>query len=477
VLGNERKSLLAALAAIMLVIGLFRGGLTLLQYSVIARLGAKISLVGTSSFVERLIRLPMGFYLERSVGDLSQRAGYNSSVASLLATQMAASGIALIGAIGYAALLIYYNWIIGSVVIVLSMLNVVALRLVLGQRTRNQGRVITQQNKLRGTTTSSIQGIETIKSTGMEDDVFKTLTGQQAEYISASAALVPSSAMLASIPVLLNSLTQASILVIGGWLTITGDFTIGSLLAVSALAANLNSPVQTLMNTGSQLQVVTSSLQALDDVLANPVSDRFTRRVMDPNDPIPDYSGPILIDGISFDYGENAPLVIDNLTLELTPGKRVALVGGSGSGKTTIANLAAGIYQPTSGQILYDGKPMSEYPIGVLERYISKVDQSIVLFEGTVRDNVTLWDPTIPTDQIKRALADAQVLNDVLARDKGIDCFVSENGRNFSGGQAQRIEIARALVLDPRIIVLDEATSALDGETESDIANAIKSLQ
>lgn len=474
VLGNERKSLLAALAAILLIIGLFRGGLTLLQYAVIARLNAKFSIVGTSAFVERLMRLPLGFYLERSVGDLSQRTGYNSSVASLLATQMATSCIALIGAIGYAALLIYYSWIIGLIVLVLSMLNVVVLRLVMGKRTRTQGRLISQQNSLRGTTTSSIQGIETIKATGMEDDVFKTLTGQQADYISASASLVPTSALIASIPVLLSALTHASILVLGGWLTMSGDFTIGAILAVSALAANLNSPIQTLMSTGGQLQVVTSSLQALDDVLANPVGARFTRRVMDPSEALSDFSGHILLDGVSFGYGENAPLVIDNLTLELTPGKRVALVGGSGAGKTTIANLAAGLYQPVSGQVLYDGKLLADYPIGVLESYISKVDQSIVLFEGTVRENVTLWDPTIPTDQIERALADAQILTDVLARDGGVDCFVSENGRNFSGGQCQRIEIARALVLDPRVIVLDEATSALDDITEKLVDEALR---
>lgn len=474
VLGNERKSLLAALASILLIIGLFRGGLTLLQYSVIARLQAKFSLVGTSSFVERLMRLPLGFYQERSIGDLSQRSGYNSAVSSLLATQMATAGIALIAAIGYAALLIYYSWVIGLIVLILSTLNVLVLKLVMGKRTRTQGRVISQQNKLRGTTTASIQGIETIKSTGMEDDVFKTLTGQQAEYISASSSLVPSSALLSSIPVLLSALTQASILVVGGWLTISGDLTIGAILAIAALAANLNSPIQTLMSTGSQLQVITSSLQALDDVLANPVDDRFARRVMDPNEPLPDYSGHILLDGVSFGYGEKAPLVIENLTLELTPGKRVALVGGSGSGKTTIANLAAGLYLPSSGQVLYDGKPLSDYPIGVLERYISKVDQSIVLFEGTVRDNVTLWDPTIPTDQVERALADAQILTDVLARDQGIDCFVSENGRNFSGGQCQRIEIARALALDPRVIVLDEATSALDDITEKLVDEALR---
>lgn len=474
VLGGGHMALLGSLVAVLLVIGLFRGGLTLLEYGVISRLQAKLSLVGTVSFVERLMRLPLTFYLERSIGDLSQRVGYNSSVASLLATQMASAGIALLGAIGYAVLLLYYSWVIGLVVLFLSLLNVVVLRLVMNKRTRTQGRVIRRQNELRGTMTSSIQGIETIKSTGMEDDVFKTLTGQQADYITATAALVPSSALLVSVPVLLFALTNAAILVIGGWLTISGAFTIGGLLAVSALAANLNNPIQTLMSTGSQIQVVTSSLQALDDVMANPLGPRFARRMLAPGETVPDFTGHITLDDVSFGYGDFGPLVIEHLSLDLKPGKRVALVGGSGSGKTTIANLAAGLYQPRSGRVLYDGKPMEDYPIGALERYISKVDQSIVLFEGTVRENVSLWDPTLPTAQIEQALADAQILKDVLARDQGVDCYVAENGRNFSGGQCQRIEIARALALNPRVIVLDEATSALDDITEKLVDESLR---
>ena len=284
----------------------------------------------------------------------------------------------------------------------------------------------------------------------------------------------PSSALLVAVPVLLFALTNAAILVLGGLFVIQGTFTIGGLLAVSALAANLNSPVQTLMATGSQLQVVTSSLQALDDVLANPAGLRFQRPELQPGEPLDDFSGHILVDNVSFAYGEKSPNVIEDFSLELTPGKRVALVGGSGSGKTTIANLVAGLYQPRTGQILYDGKPLADYPIGVLERYLSKVDQSIVLFEGTVRDNVTLWDRTVPTSDVTQALADAQILTDVLARDQGVDCFVSENGRNFSGGQAQRIEIARALVLNPRVIILDEATSALDDITEKLVDESLR---
>jgi NHLM bacteriocin system ABC transporter peptidase/ATP-binding protein len=474
VLGQNANGVLIPLIITLLAIGIFRAGLTMLEYGVISRLQAKLTLVGDAGFIATLMRMPMTFFLERSIGDLSQRVSYNASVASLLASQMASAGIALLGAIGYAALLLYYNIWIGSVVIILSLLNVVVLRMVMNKRTTIQGRVVRRQNQLRGTTTQAIQGIETIKATGMEDDMFKSLTGQQADYISASAALVPSSSLLVAVPVFLFSLTSASILVLGGYFTITGSFTLGALLAVQALAVNLNSPIQTLMSTGSQLQVITSSLNSLDDVLANGESERFNRSALRPGDSFAQLSGRITLKDVSFGYGDKAPLVLDSFSLELEPGKRIALVGGSGAGKTTIGNLASGLYLPRSGEVLYDGKPMSEYPIGVIERLLSKVDQSIVLFEGTVRENVTLWDTTVPEEDIRRALADAQILDDVLAREGGIDCTLEENGRNFSGGQCQRIEIARALVLNPRAIILDEATSALDDITEKNVDDALR---
>jgi len=474
VLGASQDTILPELIAILLSIGIFRGGLTILEYGVISRLEAKLALVGTTGFVQRLMKLPLGFFYARSIGDLSQRVSYNSSIASLLASQMASAGIALLAAMGYAFLLFYYNWIIGLVVLGLSFLNVLTLRLVMNFRTRVQGRVIRRQNELRGTTTASIQGIETIKSTGMESDVFKSLTGQQADYITAAAALVPSSALLASTPVFLFALTSASILVLGGWSVIAGTLTIGGLLAISALAANLNNPIQTLMATGSQIQVVTSSLRALEDVLANETDDRFERSPLDSGSDFLDYTGSVRLENVSFGYGDQAPLIIEDFSLELKPGHRVALVGGSGSGKTTIANLLAGLYPPRTGQVLYDEKPLSDYPEGALESYISKVDQNIVLFEGTVRENVGMWDLTLPSEHIEQALEDAQILNDILARDQGIDCFVSENGRNFSGGQCQRIEIARALALNPRLIVLDEATSALDDITEKLVDEALR---
>ena len=468
------KTVIPGVVAALLVVSCFRAGLTLMQYGVLARLQSKFSLTGTDSLLDRMLRLPMMFFMERAVGDLSQRVGYNAQVAMLLASQMASASIAVLAFVGYALLLLYYNLTIGALVLLITGLNVVVLRAVMDRRTTMQGRILRRQNDLRGLATASIRNIETLKSTGQEDQTFARLSGMQTDYISATAALVPSSSLLAALPTALMALTNAVILVIGGLFIASGDLTYGALLAIQGLALSLSQPIQAIMSTGGKLQVITASLEALDDVLSNPEAERFERSELGADEQAPHFAGHLQIRNLCFAYGEKAPLLLDGFNLELRPGSRVALVGVSGAGKTTIGNLAAGLLEPRSGDVLFDGRPLSGYPAGVLEQRLAKVDQNVVLFSGTLAQNVSLWDSSIPYPQIADALADAQVLDDVLSREQALDCLVEEDGRNFSGGQCQRIEIARALVRNPSFLVLDEATSALDDVTELLVMNAIR---
>ena len=470
VLAAGRKDEVRDLVVALLAVGLLRAALTALEYATLVRIQTKLSLVYGTGFVERLLRLPVQFYMQRSVGDLTQRVGYNVTVAQIVASQLAASGIAMIGVAAYGALLFYYSWQLGLVVIGLSALNVVVLRF-FHNRSTAQARVLRAQGKVQGTTVSAIQSIETMKATGTEDDVFRTLTGQQARYLSALNDTVVSTAVVAAVPTVLFSLTLASIVLVGGLLILDGGLTVGGLLAVQALAAGINAPIQTLMGASTQMQTVTSSLQSLDDVLGNDLDPRYVDRTATGT---ADVDGSLTLEGVTFGYSITKPPLIDGFDLDLRPGRRVALVGGSGSGKSTIANVAAGILTPWSGRVLFGGHEVGDLAPGVIERSLSKVDQTIVLFEGTVRQNVTLWDDTIPEAQVRRALDHAQILADVLARPGGIDTFVDEGGRNFSGGQRQRLEIARALVLDPRILILDEATSALDSATEQLVDEALR---
>ena len=460
-----------ALVGAFIMVGLLRGGLTIMQFGVLTRLQTKFSLVGSASFLDHLLRMPVLFYLQRSAGDLSQRVTYNVAVAQLLASQLASAGIALLAVIGYAALLFYYQWGIALVVLALSLLNVVALQLVLSRRRSAQTRVTHAQNNLRGTTVSSVRTIETIKATGSEDDVFESLAGQQAGYVSAQSQLVNATALLGAVPTVLFSLTTASILVIGGLLVLDGSFSLGALLAMQTLAANINSPIQTLMSTGSQMQVITANLESLDDVLLDPEDPALTGGEQElPADP----AGRITLDTVTFGYSTTHKPVIADFSLDLAPGSRVALVGVTGAGKSTIGNIAAGLLQPWSGTVSFDGVPLAQYRPHALAGTFAKVDQTIVLFEGTVRQNVTLWNDAIPDADVTAALRDAQILPDVLARPGGLDARVDEDGRNFSGGQRQRLEIARALATNPRCLVLDEATSALDDDTEKAVDDALR---
>ncbi|MQA74996.1 MAG: ATP-binding cassette domain-containing protein [Solirubrobacterales bacterium] len=487
VLVSGRESSIGLLAGALLAIGLLRVSLTLLEYGVLTRLQAKFSLVGSASFLDHLMRLPVLFYMQRSIGDLSQRVTYNTQVAQLLASQVAAAAIALVGVMGYAVLLLYYRWQIALVVLALSLLNVVALRVVVTRRKTAQSRVLRHQNELRGDTVAAIQGIETLKATGMEDQAFASLTGEQSHYISSQAALVTSTALLGAIPTLLFALSSAAILVLGGYYVIVGTFTLGGLLAVQSLAASINAPIQSLMSTGSQLQVITANVESLDDVLANPTDPRFDgspagdgarsergqagERSLHAREEL---SGAISLQHVTFGYSRTQRPVVSDFSLEIAPGSRVALVGVTGGGKSTIGNLAAGLLAPWSGEVLFDGRPLSAYPPRTLGGARAKVDQTIVLFEGTVRENVTLWDDTVPDAAVREALGDAQILSEVLARPNGIDAWVQEGGRNWSGGQCQRLEIARALALDPQALILDEATSALDAPTERAVDDALR---
>jgi ABC-type bacteriocin/lantibiotic exporter with double-glycine peptidase domain len=249
-----------------------------------------------------------------------------------------------------------------------------------------------------------------------------------------------------------------------------GSLTLGGLVAFQILVASFVMPIQRLVSLGGQLQLAEGDMNRLDDVLRYPVAAETA------DDPAPAAGDlPVKLEGrlelrqVTFGYSRLDPPLIRDFDLTVEPGSRVALVGGSGSGKSTLGRLITGLYGPWSGESLYDGRKREEIPRRVFTNSLAAVDQSIFLFEGTVRDNLTLWDPTVPLSEVIAAARDAMIHDDVAARVGGYDGPVAEGGANFSGGQRQRLEIARALVGRPSLLVLDEATSALDPETEKEI--------
>lgn len=477
VLGLGSKELLPFLVATLAIVAFLRWSFTWLEYRALARVQEKLAATSSVKFLVHLLRLPILFFAARNIGDLVQRVGYNSAVAQLLASQVAGAIISTVAITAYAALMIYYNWALALVVLALSAINVLVLQLVNQRRRTGQGIVMVENGQLQATTISALQSIETVKAGGLEPEVFGRWTNQQTRMVSAEASFVTPTAIISAVPTVLSMLTAAAILVIGALAVINGSLTLGGLLAFQALAAGVNAPIGMLVGAASQVQTISIDLQRLDDALENPLDPRYGPASDDAevrsasSAPI---TGQVSFEDVVFGYDEEGDPLIQGLTLDLQSGRRVALVGTSGAGKTTIGNLAAGLLIPWSGKITYDGREITEIDPKVVASQMAKVDQTIMMFKGTVRDNVTLWDSTIPDEVVIKALEDAQILDEVLARPGGLDGPVLEGGTNFSGGERQRLEIARSLVRSPNFLILDEATSALDTSTEAAVDAAIR---
>jgi ABC-type bacteriocin/lantibiotic exporter with double-glycine peptidase domain len=327
-----------------------------------------------------------------------------------------------------------------------------------------------------GTAMGGLQTIETLKATGAESDFFARWSGQQANVVNAQQRLQLATELLGAVPPLLLTLDTALILGVGGVRVMDGDLSMGMLVAFQSLVLLFLSPVNRLVTLGGTLQEVRGDMARLDDVLRARTDPGTAPRDESPvaGDVPAKLSGWLELRGVSFGYSRLEPPLIENFDIVLRPGSRVALVGGSGCGKSTVAKLVSGLYEPWSGEILFDGQPRASIPRSVMTNSLGVVDQEIFMFEGSVRDNIALWDATISEAQLARAGRDACIHEEVAARAGGYASRVTESGGNFSGGQRQRLEIARALAMDPSILVLDEATSALDPATEKAIDDGIR---
>jgi NHLM bacteriocin system ABC transporter peptidase/ATP-binding protein len=476
VLLEGRRDWLPPLLLAMGLAAFLTGALTWLQQSYLLRLETRMAVGGSSRFLWHVLRLPMEFFTQRYAGDISSRVGINDRVAQLLSRDLATNALGAVMIVFFAALLFRYDAVLTLVGIVVVSLNVAALRYVSRKRVDGNRRLVQDQGKLMGTAIGGLQTIETLKATGGESDLFTRWAGYQAKVVNGRQDLERYTQFLDAVPPLLSAVNTALILGIGGLRVINGDLSLGGLVAFQLLMASFIAPVNRLVSLGGRLQMVEGDMNRLDDVLRY----RIDPTVGSGPGQEPDEGAPVKLAGylelrdISFGYSRLDPPLIGGFNLNLTPGSRVALVGGSGSGKSTLSRLVTGLYQPWSGEILFDGKPRTELPPGVLTNSLAAVDQNVFLFEGTVRENLTLWDGTIPLPEVVAAAKDACIHEDIAARPGGYESPVEEGGSNWSGGQRQRLEIARALVGRPTLLVLDEATSALDPTTEKKIDEALR---
>jgi NHLM bacteriocin system ABC transporter peptidase/ATP-binding protein len=477
VLGANMREWIPPLLWAMALTASAAGALRFIQGGALLRLQTGMAIAGSGKFFWHILRLPVDFFSQRYPGDISGRVQINDNVSKLLTGPLATAAVGILTMILYAWVMIWYDWRLTAIGLVMAAANLAALRLVSARRTDANRRLQQNQGKLMGVTMNGLQIIETLKATGSESDHFARWAGYQAKVVNADQELGYSSQMLSVVPSVLTQVNQMFLLCLGGLFVIKGNLTIGMLTSLQGLMSNFMSPVNQLVNLGGQFQTARADLERLDDVIRNPVDPSLTA-TDDEGDNLADFppkiAGRFEMRAVTFGYSPLDPPLIEDFNLSLAPGARVALVGASGSGKSTIAKLGTGLYAPWSGEVLYDGRSIGDFPKRVLTNSVASVDQSIFLFAGTVQENLTMWDETVPDEDMLRAARDACIHDEVAARPGGYKSRVQENGANFSGGQRQRLEIARALAVNPTLLFLDEATSALDPLIEQQVSDAVR---
>ena len=464
------------LLGIMVVTAVVVGFLTWLQQIYLLRLQVKLSVTTSSRFFWHVLRLPVQFFSQRYAGEIGSRVALNDVVATLLSGQLATTVITLCTLVFYLVMMGVYSIPLTLTGIVIAALNLIALRVVSRRRIDANRRLLQELGKLTGTTMAGLQMIETVKAGGMEDGFFARFGGHQAAMVDATQTLGVKTQLLNAVPVFLGEFNAMIMLAWGAWFVMQGSMTVGMLAAFMALMAAFIAPFATLVNLGATVQEAHGDMNRLDDVLKAELDPQLSGSESGPTNETaaPKLEGHLEIRGLTFGYSPLEEPLIRDFDLEVKPGRRVALVGGSGSGKTTIANLVCGLYEPWQGAILFDGKTREQIPREVMVSSVSRVSQDIYLFEGTGLENLTMWDSTVPESWVLSAAEDACARDVLASRHGGLAGPIAEGGANFSGGERQRLEIARALAVNPRIVILDEATSALDPVTEEQVDKALR---
>ena len=473
-LTGENRELLTPFLVLLLVLGCAQIAAAWVQAVYSLKINGKLAIVGSSTYMWKVLSLPMAFFSQRMAGDLLQRKETNAAIAGTLVNTFGPLVLNTAMMVFYLAVMLRYSVPLTVVGLVTILINLLVSRLISRKRVNLTRVQMRDGGKLAAATVSGIQMVETIKSSGAEAGFFRKWAGYQAAVNTAAVRFARLNQYLGLVPVLVSALANAAVLILGVWLAMEGSFTLGMILSFQGFLSAFLAPAMTLVSAGQTIQEMRTEMERVEDVMAYPADQRLSDEPLSGDTDYSKLKGNVELKHVTFGYSPLAEPLIRDFSMSMKTGSRVAFVGASGCGKSTLSKLISGLYKPWSGEILFDGRPLEEIDRSVFTGSVAVVDQDIVLFEDTIANNIKMWDESIEDFEMILAARDAQIYYDIMAREGGFYGRLTEGGRDLSGGQRQRLEIARVLAQDPSVIIMDEATSALDAKTEYELVRAVK---
>ena len=457
--------LMALVCLTMLAIGWARAVYEMKLYGL---LGIKSS----TRYMWHLFHLPTRFFFQRNPGDLKQNEAATATIAQTIIQLLIPLVINTVMMVYYAVVMLMYSWLLALTGFIIIAINL-CLSKYISNRRINSTRSLTRENaKMMSSSMAAVSMIETIKASGAENTYFGKWSGYQANVGAKNTEINRTTNILGSIPGFLINLSSVMILCGGVFFVLQGQFTIGMVMAFQSYMTAFMNPAQQMLGTQQQIQEMRTEMERIDDVMVYPEYDLLGED--SPDETYTKLKGEIELKNVTFGYSRMEEPLLTDLSVHIMPGSSLAVIGSSGCGKSTILSMVSGLYEPWSGEILFDGKKLKDIPKSAFRGSVAVIDQKISLFKDTIANNIRMWDNSIEDYEIVMAARDAQIHDDIMARNNGYDHVLQDNGSDFSGGQCQRMEIARALVTDPSIVIMDEATSALDAATENRVVSAIK---